>query len=150
MDVLEQLITATDADAFDIWRAIPASSAVISAREARLGVTLPPGYIAFLEQFGALAIGDTTISGILDDALDDLGGGSVLGDTLRYREEWQLPATLVVIQADDDAPYCLDTGVNHIECAAICYELCTRRASRIATDFAAWFAALIHSRLAPA
>lgn len=98
----------------------------------------PASYCAFLKQFGALEVGGNTISGIIDDSLDDLGSGSVVGDTLRFRETWGLPTNLVVIQADDEAPLCLKIGKGNPEYAVVCYELHSRNSKVIACSFTEW------------
>jgi hypothetical protein len=46
-----------------------------------------------------------------------------------------------VIQADEDAPYCLDTSAaeDDEEFPLICFELDTQYVSRVADSFGAWF-----------
>lgn len=134
MNEIERLIAETA----EVWKSEPASLTVIAECEAWLNLKLPPSYRFFLQHFGAINVGGNSISGIIDNSLDDLGGGSVVGDTLQFREEWQLPANLVVIQANDEAPYCLDIGNGSPECAVVCYELHSRHSKVIASSFEEW------------
>ena len=123
----------------NLWRSQPATPESIRQAEAALGVTFPPSYRAFLERWGALAVIDVTISGILDNN-QDLGGSSVVGDTLRARQEHQLPERYIVIQSNYMAPYCLDMQRPDAkgEVPAICYELYTKHAGVIAASFGEW------------
>jgi hypothetical protein len=141
MNEIERLIAENVPS--QVWRSAPANPAIIAECEARLGVCFPPSYRFFLAQFGAIDIGGSSISGVLDNSLEDLGGGSVVGDTLWFREEWQLPLNLVVIQADDEAPYCLDVSNGSPECVVVCYELHSNHASVIASSFSEWVGTFI-------
>jgi hypothetical protein len=87
-----------------------------------------------------MSVGDVTVSGIVDNAPLDRGGGSVVFDTMAFRKDWRLPARYVVIQPDDEAPYCIDTQTRDAagEMVVVCYELHSEHAGVIATSFLDW------------
>ena len=120
----------------------PAPDEAIAVLEEAFGVKLPPSYVAFLERFGWAEsdISDgVTIAGVHDgDPYDPTA--SVLHNTRRYRERWGLPGSLLVIQPDEDAPYCFDTGGAEAdgEYPVVCYELSHQRSGRIAANFSEW------------
>jgi hypothetical protein len=138
MQSVEKLISSIDDPRF--WKSKPARNEEIRAAEAALGVSFPPSYRAFLSLYGAVSIVDSTISGIVNNAPLDQGGGSVVFDTMTFRKETRLPEHYVVIQPDEDAPYCLDTrntdGAG--EMVVVCYELHTEHAGVVATSFVDW------------
>jgi len=78
--------------------------------ENLLGVRFPPSYKAFLLQHGALFSSVGAISGVFPQSPLAANDGAVLGDTLYYRERFQLPADFVVIERDfdDNDTWCLD------------------------------------------
>jgi hypothetical protein len=88
----------------------PASPDSISQVEARLGIELPSDFRTFLRQVGGGGPISFTISGVDDTSPLEEDFGSLLGDTLLYRSEFNLPDHLVVIQRDQDEndPHCLD------------------------------------------
>jgi hypothetical protein len=106
MTTIPELLARVEANGHKVWSDGPQPEAAIASLESKLGVRLPPSYRAFLARHGAMAIYDSTISGILGGEAPDEGGGSLYGDTMRFRSEWGLPSHLLVIQANDDAPYC--------------------------------------------
>ena len=138
MQSLDALVTRLSPQR--LWRSTPATPEAIAQAEAALGVTFPPSYKAFLARYGAMSFIDVTISGIIDNGLDQ-EGGSVVADTTRFRSEWRLPIHYVVIQPNYQAPYCLDTRKPDAagECPAVCYEVLPARDSgAIARSFAEW------------
>jgi|GEM_PF-1702170 len=110
--------------------------------EHALGYALPVSYREFLLTVGAMAIGDSTISGITDEGPFSRNGGSMLGDTERSRAQQALPPHLAVIQANEDAPYCLSLGrlTDNGECKVVCFEVASGITTHIADSFADWFA----------
>ena len=122
------------------WVAGGAGSDQVAALEAALRFALPASYRSFLTSVGAAAIGDSYVSGIIDNDPMSLGGGSLLGDTIQARQEQHLPSHLLVIQADGDAPYCLDTSdASSGEYPVVCFEVSTMACTRIAGSFDEWF-----------
>lgn len=123
-----------------LWLAGGASLDLVSNLEEAFGVILPETYKEFLLELGSLSIGDISISGITCENLDD-GGGSVLSDTLYFQKDYDLPENLIVIQPDEDAPYCLDTtDKNSVgEMSVVCFEIQSGEQNQIADNFEDWF-----------
>src|SRR3954451_15722313 len=140
MATIPELLARVESNGHTVWSDGPQPETAIGALESKLGVRLPPSYRAFVARYGGMAIYDSTISGIIAGEPLDESGGSLYGDTLRFRAVWALPGHLLVIQPDEDAPYCLDTrspsGTG--EFPVVCYELHSKRAGRIAADFDDW------------
>lgn len=138
MQEISELITG--AVTKGAWISGPATTVAIAAIERELGVVLPTSYKQFLREFGALAIRDSTVSGVLRSNPADRSGGSLVGDTYRFRHERELPQELLVIQPDDDAPYCLDFSQRGTtgEVPVVCYQLSTKRRETVADSFASW------------
>jgi hypothetical protein len=140
MATIPELLAQVQANGHEIWSDGPQPEAAIAALESQLGVRLPPSYRAFLAHHGGMAIHDSTISGIIGGEPLDESGGSVYGDTLRFRSEWGLPTHLLVIQPYEDAPYCLDTRSPSAsgEFPVVCYELHSKHEGKVAADFDDW------------
>ena len=121
----------------------PAPDGAIATLEEGLGVRLPPSYVAFLERFGwaQTDVSDgVTVAGVHNGDPHD-PTASVFHNTRLYRERWGLPGNLLVIQPNEDAPYCFDTGGGAEadgEYPVVCYELGHRHSGRVAANFAQW------------
>jgi hypothetical protein len=127
-----------------LWSAGKASAQHIHQLEQALGCALPPTYKQFLAEFGAVGVGDSTVNGIVADRPLSLEGGSLFGESKRFEEEHDLPGRYLVLQTDEDAPYCFDTeaqGVNG-EYSIVCFELHSRHVQEVAPSFPAWLAGL--------
>ena len=140
MATIPELLAQVEANGHEVWFDGPQPEAAIAALESKLGVRLPPSYRAFVGQYGGMALYDSTISGIVGGEPLDESGGSLYGDTLKFRTEWNLPGHLLMIQADEDAPYCLDTRTPSAagEFPVVCYELHSQHAGKVAADFDDW------------
>lgn len=140
MATIPDLLARVEANGHKVWSNGPQDSRAIAVLESTLGVRLPPSYRGFLATYGGMAIYDSIVSGILDEDPLKLVGGSLYGDTKRFREEWGLPEYLLVIQPNEDAPYCFDTRRSdmHGEFPVICYELHSRHEQTIAAGFDEW------------
>ncbi len=137
---ISELLAQVKANGHEVWIAGPQSESAIVTLESKLGITFPPSYRDFLTLYGAMAIYDSTVSGIINgDPLSE-NGGSIYGDTLLFQREWGLPNHLLVIQPNDDAPYCFDIRVASAtgEFPVVCYELRSKNAGKIAIDFNDW------------
>jgi hypothetical protein len=66
MQGIERLISGIDDPR--LWKSRPAGDEEIREAEKALGVSFPPSYRAFLSLYGAMSVGDVTISGIVDNA----------------------------------------------------------------------------------
>ncbi len=66
--------------------------------------------------------------------------GSLLSDTYSFGEEYELPDSLLVIDPDEDAPYCLDSSNidSNGELPIVCYELNAGHTTVIASNFDDW------------
>ena len=140
MATITELLAQVEANGHKVLSDGPQPEAALLALESKLGVRLPPSYRAFLSHYGAMAIYDCTISGIFGGEPLKQGGGSLYFDTRRFRSDWGLPSHLLVIQVNEDAPYCLDTRSPSAtgEFPVVSYELGSKRARRIASDFDDW------------
>jgi hypothetical protein len=140
MDDIDLLITQIREAGDRLWIAGAQPEEAIAELERALGIPLPPSYRAFLTRFGGLAIVNSSISGIVNAKPLARGTGWLYGDTLRFRRDFGLPEHLLVIQPDEDAPYCLDSSAKMPdgEFPLVCYELHSRHVSRMAESFGEW------------
>jgi len=140
MDKIEKMLDMIKANGDDVWVAGPQPETAVADLERKLGYKLPPSYRNFLLRYGSLKIFDTVISGIIDGKYEGDGAGLVVDDTDRYREEFHLPRHLLVVQPDEDAPYCLATSTPDAkgEYPLVCYDLQTGDVDPIAGSFGAW------------
>ena len=123
----------------EVWVAGSATNELITELEGKLNTKLPNSYKTFLLNYGAISIGDSAISGITNPDLNE-GCGSVYFDTKYLIEKNELPNYLVVIQSDEEAPYCLDTSkeTSNGEMPVVCYELNNRHSSILSNNFNDW------------
>lgn len=141
MDEIDTLIARIRDDGREVWIAGPQSEEAIVALERAIGNTMPPSYRRFLARFGGFGIVNSFISGILADKPLERNVGWVYGATHRFRCDYDMPEHLLVVQSDEDAPYCIDTSNRSPdgENPLVCYELHSRRVGRIAASFGEWF-----------
>src|SRR5947207_3033523 len=134
MDEIDELLKQIRANGDEVWIAGAAPEKAVARLEKALGVEMPPSYRAFLMRFGAMTVAGSPIAGILDGQPLGEDTGWVYGDTLLFRKEFQLPEHLLVIQPDEDAPYCMDTRTadRHGEFALVCLELDSHHVDRLA------------------
>ena len=110
MNAVPKLIAALEQEGIEVWVEGGASNDQVMALERALGVSMPPSYVSFLTSYGAIGIGDSFVSGIIDgDALSQ-AGSSTFGDTLQFRAHSAFPPGLLVIGKHEDGAYCLDTN----------------------------------------
>jgi len=138
LDRIRELISQIEATGED-FDASPANEDAISKLETEIGRAFPPSYRLFLKEFGSIWCADQSISGIHDNDPSDDSSGSILGDTKRFREEFKLPLHLLVVQADEDAPYCLDLSSDAEEPPVVCFQLNTGTYEKIADSFESFF-----------
>jgi hypothetical protein len=141
MDDIDILLKQIRANGDEVTIAGPQPEKAVAELEKTLHIRMPPSYRAFLIRFGAMGIAGSAISGIQEGKPLAKETGWVYGDTLRLRADSELPKHLLVVQTDEDAPYCLDTSAaeDDDEFPMICYELDTQYITRLGDNFGAWF-----------
>jgi hypothetical protein len=141
MDEIDALIAQIRESGAEVWIAGPQSEAAIVELERAIGVAMPPSYRLFLSRFGGFGIVNSFISGIVDGKPLEEGTGWLFGDTQRFRQDFDMPDHLLVVQADEEAPYCLDTSKRGQsgEFPLVCYELNSRHVGKMAPSFGEWF-----------
>jgi len=93
--------------------------------EAQLDVCFPQSYKHFLLNYGALHSSYGAVSGVFPGIPSSKSAGTVLGDTLRCRQNLNLPPTFLVVQVDIDGrePWCLNMGAlnSQGEAPVVCF-----------------------------
>ena len=85
--------------------------ALLAAAERALGLSFPPSYRAFLRRLGAGNVGASELYGVIDDNFTDSAVPDGIWMTLRGREAWGLPRSMVVVYGDGFGGYfVLDTA----------------------------------------
>lgn len=128
-EILEELMTLEDADF-----GVSVSEEEIQLFEERLRIRLPQSYRKFLQRFGALTIGDKeVIGGITGEPYD------ILSLTEKHSGQHQMPSSLLILQNDDETPYCFDlnSGNSNGEYEVICYQP-GKGYKKTAKDFSRW------------
>ena len=120
----------------------PASDEAIAALENELNIELPFSYKVFLKRFGwvQMEMSDgVTIAGIHNSDPYNVTA-SIFHNTSWYREQQSLPNNLLIIQPNEDAPYCFNTAIKNAkgEYQVVCYELHNTNYSEIAANFEKW------------
>lgn len=118
--------------------------------EALLGVTFPSSYRKFLANFG----GGDGISGMYGNDPHRLNDGTVVGDTIRARRRYSLPAHYIHIESGPFGDmYCIDTshvdshGENPIVKLVITPSGVSGSPIQIASSFEDYFIRNLQSRL---
>ncbi len=113
----------------------------IDELEQLLQAKLPVSFRNFLVEYGGGGAVGQEISGIEDGDPANDNRGTVLGDTLRCREELALPVGLVVVYlADDLVVWCLDTlKMATDECPVVSFEAATKNTALLFPDFRTFF-----------
>lgn len=87
----------------------PVDKNKIDLAEKALGVTFPPSYKKYLEEFGAIEIDNYSIAGLTQRDVGELG--DVVAFTRYAREEFGLPSQYVALDfKDGDDFLCIDTS----------------------------------------
>ena len=140
MNTIEEVLHKLRQAGTDVWIAGPQTESSIIALENAIGIRMPPSYRHFLATYGGIGIDDSFVSGIIDNDPVGDGTGWLITDTTRFRNDYEMPDFLLAIQADEDAPYCIDTRERDAdgEFAVVCYELNSRNIGLVATNFGVW------------
>jgi len=134
---IENLLESVKKNGHDVWIAGTQTAEAVAKLENALQVRLPPSYRRFLMQYGGMQIHDSVIAGIVTVDPLEMGGGSVFAETTWCRQEHGLPDYLIVMEPDDEAPYCFDTRSARFdgEFSINCFELYSGADSKIAENF---------------
>lgn len=130
-----------------------ASQESIEELESLLGTRLPVSFRKFLAEYGGGGFddADALICGIEggDPSLEHRG--TVYGDTLLCREDYALPANLVVIYlADGDVVWCLDmTHFDGDECPIVAFDVFSKSIKPLAATFDDFLVAYLTQRISP-
>ncbi len=143
MSELDRLIEKVEKSENEIFWFGSASVEQVDELEKLLKLSFPKSFKDFLQAYGGGGVVDAEISGIEDNDASLDYGGTVYGDTLVAREDYDLPDGLAVIFfRDDEICWCLDTrsvGLD-VECPVVSYNLFDRKIDNIiAGDFNEFF-----------
>lgn len=146
----QTLIEKVEKNGHEIFWQGKATREQVEKLQLLLNVKLPESFKSFLLEFGGGGVIDAEISGIEDNNAEIDNGGTVYGDTLLCREEYDLPEYLVTIFfRDDEVCWCLDTkefGQTR-ECPVVSYNLFSKVIEgKIANDFELFFKAYLELR----
>lgn len=124
MQDIENAIKAVTIAGSEVWTAGAASASDIGVAEQALSTEFPPSYRRFLAAYGALSVGDSCVSGVLQEGPLTDEGGNVYFDTLSLRRDFGLPYELIVVCVHEDGAYCLDTSRRQAdgECPIVNFE----------------------------
>jgi len=83
----------------------PREPQLIEKAEQALGVIFPPTYRAFARRLGAGSFGSFEVYGVIDDNFQHSTIPNGIWATLRAREDWPLPAPMLVVYNDGMTGY---------------------------------------------
>ena len=150
MPTIAELKSRLDAALETDWTE-PATDLAVDELGRLLGLPLSKSFCEFLTTCGAGGVVPMTdISGILDGEPASRNRGSVLGDTLRCRDEFDLPAPYVVVFFDEDVEtmWCLETSkMKNGECPVVSWEPFEKQTYPMFPTFAAFFEHYVTSHL---
>ncbi|SBS34727.1 SMI1 / KNR4 family protein [Marinomonas spartinae] len=137
MNDYTNLIATIEKTGSEIYWLGSATDDQIKILEDLLEFNLPASFKEFLKLYGGGGVVEAEISGIENnDALND-SGGTVYGDTLTVREDYQLPEKLAVIFfRDDEVCWCIDASNSKTqdEFPIVSYNLFSRKVDRKISD----------------
>lgn len=79
--------------------------ALLRAAEEALGLQFPPSYRLFLRRLGAGNVGSFEVYGVIDRDFQVSAVPDAIWMTLRGREQWALPPSMVVVYFDGAGDY---------------------------------------------
>jgi len=125
MESISHLIKKLEDQHADLFWQGEASLESINKLQTILKCVLPRSFKDFLLTYGGGGISEEEISGIEANDPYIQNRGTVLGDTLLCREEFQLPEHFIVIYFGmDNVVWCLDTSkLENEECPVISYDV---------------------------
>jgi hypothetical protein len=128
----------------------PVSEGIILGIESQLKITFPDDYRAFLKSYGYIGIADAFFFGIWVDEPDSTSDGSVLGETIKLRKNYNLPHYLVPFYGRESYAYAcmncspVDTGHKIVDFSPPIGEI---QAAKSATSFQEYLEEYLGRRL---
>jgi hypothetical protein len=115
----------------------------IAAAEARLGLTFPPTYRRFLQEFGCGAFRSEDFYGIVRNSFDTGTAPNGVWVTLHERETARLPPGMVIVQSGGDGTWhAIDTTRRSSpsgEAPVMLLDVTCRPLEVVADDFGSFF-----------
>lgn len=142
MDKYQELIKKSEKAGYEFFWLGPTELKQIHKLELLLGLKLPQQYIDFLTIYGGGGVIESELSGIEENDASNDNGGTVYGDTLIAREEYNLPEDLAVIfYKYDEICWCIDTKSQYgSDCSIVNYDLFNQNVTnKLASDFHSFF-----------
>lgn len=137
MKELEQLVEDVKSNGQEIFWLGKTSVDQINKLEELLNIKLPDSFRKFLRVYGGGGVVGSEISGIEDNNAELDYGGTIYGDTLVCREDYDLPEHLITIFfKDDEICWCLDYRNMDLnkEPQVVSYNLFKKNVDRIVAD----------------
>ncbi|WP_394146628.1 SMI1/KNR4 family protein [Vibrio atypicus] len=137
MKELEQLVEDVKSNGQEIFWLGKTSVDQINKLEELLNIKLPDSFRKFLRVYGGGGVVGSEISGIEDNNAELDYGGTIYGDTLVCREDYDLPEHLIIIFfKDDEICWCLDYRNMDLnkEPQVVSYNLFKKNVDRIVAD----------------
>jgi hypothetical protein len=107
LDVFFRLVTEHEPEAYFVGP----RAELVAAAERALGLRLPPSYSRFVSRLGAGDIAGQEFFGLVQSDFANSGIPDMVWLTLRAREEWGLPASMLVVYFEGSTRYyVLDTA----------------------------------------
>ena len=120
----------------------PATDAEINEVESALNCKFPVSFREFLRLTGGGGLESLWISGLEPNNPLSESFGSIYGDTTLYRNEWNLPPHLVIVQRDQDEnePFCINVSeTKSNECPVVLYYFNSGKTENIASNFISFY-----------
>ncbi|PHI34749.1 hypothetical protein CBQ28_23055 [Pseudoalteromonas sp. GCY] len=135
MNKYSELIKQLDLSEHETFWQGAADLKEIALLEKLISIKLPPSLVSFLRECGGGGVIDSEISGIEDNNANLTHGGTILGDTLDCRGEFQLPEHLVVIfYKENEICWCLDSNTQEEEYKLVNYNLFKKQVDEVISD----------------
>lgn len=140
MNQIKTTIESLNGSGLDVYWMGAASNQTIDAVEASLGCKFPTSFRSFLGLCGGGGVVEEEISGIKENDPTHTKRGTILGDTKRCQEEFELPVNLIVIYAGfDSVVWCLDPKADESECPVVSFNVYTKEVRPLRANFTEFF-----------
>lgn len=105
MDDLERFLELVNEHEDEADFVGPRDQGLVAAAEARLGLSFPPMYLRFLFELGAGDIAGQEFYGVISEEFVNSSVPNGIWLTLKARDEWHLPQSMVVVGFDGGVDY---------------------------------------------